>query len=234
VVVPLLLFELLVVLIHLPRIIGTAWDSGGEQVEAARAAFAESQLVPGITAVLQLIVLTIPILGILIMLGKVGAGIVRGGWSKSDGRPVLRAGFVAIALGLAVLLAMAWLPSQNYAPIKPGERGTLAQGAAAVRHLPSEGPLYSEHAVRTPADPTKDTSADSTAGADAPVSADPNAVTATTATIVDAADAQSSSGEPTTTAPSSTTTTEPATTTTAPPSTTTAPPTTAPPTTTVP
>jgi putative peptide zinc metalloprotease protein len=234
VVVPLLLFELLVVLIHLPRIIGTAWDSGGEQLEAARAAFADSQLVPGITAVLQLIVLTIPILGILIMLGKVGAGIVRGGWSKTDGRPVLRAGFVAIALGLAVLLAMAWLPSQNYAPIKPGERGTLAQGAAAVRHLPSEGPLYSEHAVRTAADPTTDTGADSTTG-DAPVSADPNAATATTATTaLDAADSQSSSGEPTTTAPPSTTTTEPATTTTTPPSTTTAPPTTAAPTTTVP
>src|SRR5581483_6821439 len=60
VVVPLLVFELLVVLIHLPRIIGTAWDSGGQLLDAAGAAFGDGQIVSGITAVLQLVVLAIP------------------------------------------------------------------------------------------------------------------------------------------------------------------------------
>src|SRR3954469_6764769 len=191
VVVPLLAFELLVVLIHLPRIVGTAWDSGGEQLDAARAAFAHSQLVPGITAVLQLVVLAIPILGILLMLGKVGAGVARWGWNGTEDRPVLRAGFIAIAVALGGLLAMAWIPSQNYAPIKPGERGTLAQGAGAVRHLPSEGPLYSAQQISH----TTDAPTDTPAPGDAAVPVDATAPTATTA--VDGA--QSTASQPTTT-----------------------------------
>jgi hypothetical protein len=37
------------------------------------------------------------------------------------------------------------VPSDNYRPIQPGEKGTLGEGARAVQYLPKgNAPLYSE------------------------------------------------------------------------------------------
>ena len=166
VVVPLLLAELLIVLLHLPRILGTGWDSGVKQYHAAGRAFAHGNPLSGITAALELIVLSIPIVGILLMLAKTAGQGGRWVFTRTDGRPVLRTLAVAVIAAAAIMLAMAWIPGRNYKPIRPSERGTLAEGVAAVRHLPSEGPLYSERrAVLT---------------GDKPVAQDPLAASTTT------------------------------------------------------
>jgi putative peptide zinc metalloprotease protein len=145
IVVPLLLFELFIVLMHLPRIIGTAWDSGHAQMDTATAAFGNGDVLQGVSAVLQLIVLVIPVAGIVLMLYKMATGLLRSGWRRTDGHPVQRTLFSgAVALAVALLM-FAWLPSDNYAPIRPGERGTVGESAAAVRRLPNgDAPLYSE------------------------------------------------------------------------------------------
>src|SRR3954469_12302597 len=145
IVVPLLLFELLMVLIHLPRILGTAWSSGMHEYRAAAAAFGAGHALDGVSAAVQLVVLAIPIVGILLMLAKAGGGSGRWLWTSTEGRPALRA-FAGIGtLAGAVLLAMAWVPSHNYKPIQPGERGTVGEAARAVRRLPSgSGPLDSQ------------------------------------------------------------------------------------------
>ena len=149
IVVPLLVFELLMVLIHLPRILGTAWTSGTHEYHAATVAFSSSHTLEGVSAGLQLVVLAIPILGILLMLAKAGSGSGKWMWTHTEGRPVLRtfAGVGAVA-GL-VLLAMAWIPSHNYKPIQPGERGTVSEATRAMRRLPSgSAPLYSDRMAR--------------------------------------------------------------------------------------
>jgi putative peptide zinc metalloprotease protein len=202
IVVPLLLFEMIVVLIHLPRIIGTAWDSGRDQISAAGTAFGDGQLLSGVGAVLQLIVLAIPVIGIVMMLVKLTTGAGRWGWQHTDGRPVRRTAFVLAAGGLAVLLAMAWLPGHNYTPIKPGERGTVGEGAVAVRRLPTgSGPLYSEQIAQQQGTETPTV---------APAAADPTASpsdAATTSTVPSSSSSSSSSssGATTTTAATSTT-----------------------------
>jgi putative peptide zinc metalloprotease protein len=213
VVVPLLLFEMIVVLIHLPRIIGTAWDSAGDQLSAAGSAFGGGQVVSGITAVLQLIVLAIPVVGIVLMIAKLFSGAGRWGWQHTDGRPVRRTAFLLVAGGLAILLTMAWLPRHNYTPIKPGERGTIAEGAVAVRRLPTgSGPLYSEQVAQQ-------REAQEPASAPTPT-ADPSASDAATTTTAPPASSSSAAVTTTTvgttTTASTTSTTDTTTTTTAP------------------
>jgi putative peptide zinc metalloprotease protein len=155
VVVPLLLFQLLMVMIHLPRILGTAWDSAAKQWHVAAKAFSGGHSLNGVVAGLELLLLALPVIGIVLMVERV---FQKGGqwtWAHTEGKPVLRMGALAAGAGLLALLAMAWVPSHNYDPIKKGERGTLAEGVAAVRELPTgHGPLVSER--RAQADPGDD------------------------------------------------------------------------------
>ncbi|MDQ1446124.1 MAG: putative peptide zinc metalloprotease protein [Acidimicrobiaceae bacterium] len=135
IVVPLLLFQLVMILVHLPRILGTSWDSGAKQWHTASASFGHGDLLSGITGVLQIVVLAVPVLGIVLMLVRV---FQKGGqwtWQHTEGKPVFRMAAVAAGGGLVALLAMAWLPKDSYTPIKPQERGTLAEGVVAVRDV---------------------------------------------------------------------------------------------------
>ncbi|MCA1845142.1 MAG: hypothetical protein LC792_18505, partial [Actinobacteria bacterium] len=137
VVIPLLFLELLMVLVHLPRIVGTAWDSGSKLAAGAVDHLTGGQWLAGVSALLQVVVLAVPVLGILLVLA--GAGRRGGGWvwRSTEGRPVLRAGAGVMAgAGVAALL-FAWIPPANYQPIRPGERGTLLEATAALRRLPS-------------------------------------------------------------------------------------------------
>jgi putative peptide zinc metalloprotease protein len=210
IVVPLLLFELFIVLMHLPRIIGTAWDSAHGQLDAATASFGDGDVLQGISAALQIIVLLIPVAGIVLMLSKIGTSAVRSGWTRTEGRPVLRTAFLSASAACIGLLLFAWLPGGNYAPIRPGERGTLGEGLAAVRHLPEgDAPLYSERQALIDEQPTPTT---------VPGAATDVGTTTTVATSSGSQGATTSTTEaPTTTAtsqPTTTTTTEPPTTTT--------------------
>ena len=72
IVVPLLLFEMLVVLIHLPRIIGTAWVPATNSGTRVFTPSPQGNVVGGITDLLQVVVLAIPIAGILLMILTVG------------------------------------------------------------------------------------------------------------------------------------------------------------------
>jgi putative peptide zinc metalloprotease protein len=146
IVVPLLLFELLVVLVHLPRILATGWASGSGLWDTAQGAFADGRALEGIAGVLQIIVLTLPIVGILLVLFKTATGLAGGVWRFTQGRPVVRTLAVAIGgIGVAAL-AMAWIPRTNYAPIRPGERGTITETARAVTQLPTRAPVLANEA----------------------------------------------------------------------------------------
>jgi putative peptide zinc metalloprotease protein len=137
VVIPLLLLELVVVLVHLPRIIGTAWDSVSKLATAAAEAVASGHWLAAITAVLQIGLLAIPVVGIVLVLTGAGRRGAAWLWTSTEGRPVLRAGgATAVGVGLAALL-FAWIPPDNYQPIRPDERGTLLEGTGALRRLPS-------------------------------------------------------------------------------------------------
>jgi putative peptide zinc metalloprotease protein len=191
VVVPLLMFQLLMVLIHLPRIVGTALASANKQLHSVQSAFGDGNIVGAVSGILQLIVLALPVIGILLMLATLARRIVQGGWQRTQGRPLARALFLAALAGFSSLLLMAWLPKANYRAIKPGERGTFGEGISAVQHLPSgDGPLESERravvANRLATDPNTNPTDKAKAGAHdststpTPTTAANDATTATT------------------------------------------------------
>jgi putative peptide zinc metalloprotease protein len=138
VVIPLLGFELLVVLIHLPRIIATAGDSAGALWDRASGAINHGNALGALSDGIQLVVLAIPIIGIVLMLWRFAKQIGVWGWRHTEGHPVRRSLATLVAAVAVGMLLLSWLPRHNYRPIQPHERGTVGEGIAAVRYLPQQ------------------------------------------------------------------------------------------------
>jgi putative peptide zinc metalloprotease protein len=237
IVVPLLALQLLIVLMHLPRILATAWDSGAQQLSAAGKAFGAGHTLAGVSAIVQVIVLALPLVGILLMLARLAQHTARWMWRSTDGKPVLRTLALGVAAVVVAALGASWLPRSDYTPIKRGERGTVADGVRAVRRLPSgHAPLIVAH--RAASGPRADDGGDdapatTTTSTPSPSTtlkrASTGAVPASTSTSVRSSSSPSTtpttastsatSSPPTTTSQSTTTTSTPSSTTTSPPTT---------------
>lgn len=145
VVVPLLVFQLFMLAAHLPRIVGTAWDSLGKQMDTMSKAFGSGDAVAGVAGVVQILALSLPVIGIVLIFVRLGHRTGRGVWRGTEGKPLLRTAALGAGTAGAVLLAMAWIPGENYEPIRKGERGTVPELAAAAERLPSgRAPLTSK------------------------------------------------------------------------------------------
>jgi len=129
VVIPALLLQLVILLIQLPRILGTAWDSFGHLLSQAGHA---ASPIAATTAVIEMVALALPILGILLMLVRLGQRSGQWVWTKTEGRPVQRTLAVVLLLGAAGLLLYLWIPKGNYTPINRREKGTITQGVLAI------------------------------------------------------------------------------------------------------
>jgi putative peptide zinc metalloprotease protein len=162
-VIPALLFQLLLILLHLPRIVATAWVSGHRLVHHTSVAIAHGSVVTTASDIVQLIILVLPLVGIVYSLGRIGLRTSRAAWRRTEGNPPLRLGFVVVAAVLSGLLAYSWLPAGNYKQIQRGERGTLGESIAEMRRLPSgKAPLVplqrAEQQGRTDPTPSSTTS----------------------------------------------------------------------------
>ncbi len=88
--------------------------------------------------ILAIAVVTLPIIAIAFVFGRIVYGIVRAIWRRTEGRPVRRTGAGAAVLAAAALLALAWWPDpERYQPIRPYEDGTIF--AVANLPLPTTG-----------------------------------------------------------------------------------------------
>ncbi len=103
----------------------------------------------------QIAVLAIPIAGIVMMVVQLLRKLAAWGWRRTRGRPVRRSLAVAGLLAGAAVLALSWIPSRNYRPIQPGERGTQGDGLHALFTIVGgPGPLYSYEAAQHRAEPS--------------------------------------------------------------------------------
>ncbi len=131
VVVPFLLFNLGLLLVHLPRLLGTGVESMRTQGGAARDAFSDGNWLMAGGSGLQMLILLLPFVGIVYTLVKVFARVGRRSWAWSADSYGKRAFVLLAGAAVAGLLAWAWLPGKQYEPIRPGERGTFSDYVAA-------------------------------------------------------------------------------------------------------
>ena len=135
IVVPLLFFQLLMLLLHLPRILATGADSLGHQVSTMTKGFGHGNIGKGLVALFQGLVLMLPLAGIVLTIGRLGGRTWRWGWTRNADAPAKRAAFVLIAGTALAGLIYVWLPNGDYKPINRRERGTLVDGVRAIEHV---------------------------------------------------------------------------------------------------
>jgi putative peptide zinc metalloprotease protein len=126
VVVPLLLVMLAMIVMILPRLAATAWDSLGVQWEVLGRNWAEGDFANVGIRVLSMISLALPVLMVSYLLGRVGRRMATKLWRATDGSTANR---VMAGVGVAAILAavaLAWWQQGQFTPIEADEEGTFA------------------------------------------------------------------------------------------------------------
>jgi len=139
-VIPLLLFQLGMILLHIPRILGTAWHSLGEQRKTVSAAMGKGDVLAAGVGIVQSLILVLPIVGMALSFGRLGKRMATKAWSSTENSAVARLALCAVTAAAVGGLAYTWMPNGDYKPIGPGERGTLSEGVAAVANVASGRP----------------------------------------------------------------------------------------------
>jgi putative peptide zinc metalloprotease protein len=136
VIVPLLLFTLLMMVLALPRVLGTASVSLARQSNALAVDWGGGDAVGVTVRVLAIVAVALPILGSLLVLARLVRTVTATAWRRTQGRPLRRAVAGVTALAILAGLAYAWWPDQNrYRPIQPFESGTVTQALDSASFL---------------------------------------------------------------------------------------------------
>lgn len=131
--VPLLLISTALLVIALPRVLGTAWTSAGAQYVSLTESVAGGDFASAAVRGLALVAIALPVLGIAYMLIRLARQVLQGIWRRTQGSITKRG--VAMVAMLAVLAAVAgaWWPTPGtYAPVQPYERGSLLDAAPTL------------------------------------------------------------------------------------------------------
>lgn len=131
--VPLLLFSLVLMVLSLPRLLGTAWDSAQKQYAMFNHSFGGGDIVDAAVRILAIAAVALPVVGIFYILFRLGRQIITGLWQKTRGKALQRGTALAVIASVVAGLAWAWWPgTETYRPVQPYERGTLADATTAV------------------------------------------------------------------------------------------------------
>ncbi len=135
-VVPLLMSMLVLMVVALPRIAGTAADSIGLQwaaLEANRDDAAEVAV-----SLLRILMLGLPVFGIIYILARLVRRTTRRVWLTTAGRPALRVTAGGVGLLMLTGIAYAWWPGAQYTPIGPQETWRLSLPPLSQLHVGGE------------------------------------------------------------------------------------------------
>jgi putative peptide zinc metalloprotease protein len=141
VVVPLMIVSLALMVLALPRLLGTAWASLQRQTGLLTQAFGDGDVLGVLARVLGVVAVVLPVLGIGYVVVRIVRQIALAGWRRTAGRPVRRAVAVLVAAALVAVLAWAWWPAADrYRPVRAWEGGTVLDAVpAASRSALGEG-----------------------------------------------------------------------------------------------
>ena len=134
-VVPVLLGVVVLLVLTLPRIVGTALAAADAQRRMMLGgATGDPTLLESAGHAVSMVVVALPVLAIGYMLTRVVRQVGAATWRRTDGRPVRRALAVLLALALAAGLALAWWPQEDrYRPVQAWEGGTLGDAVSLAR-----------------------------------------------------------------------------------------------------
>ena len=144
VVVPLMLLTALVTILTLPRILASAANSFRTQWTLLAGFWHHGDWTGVGAKVLALIAVIIPVLGVSYLVTRMVRQLVGSALRRTQGRPVRRAGVMALGAAMVAALVWVWWPHGNYRVIQPGERGVLQQAFApaalsrAIEHAPPQ------------------------------------------------------------------------------------------------
>ena len=165
VIVPLLLVTLVLMVVALPRVVGTAWTSVLKQEHALALDWAGGDLVGVAIRVLSIVAVSLPVLGSLFVLARLVKTVTNSLWTRTAGRPGRRALASILVVAVAAALTWAWWPDANrYRPVQSFEKGTLVEGLSPASFV-GGSPRLQDGQIRegqpsvwasTTAPPTKD------------------------------------------------------------------------------
>jgi putative peptide zinc metalloprotease protein len=131
-VVPLMAVSLVLMVLALPRLLATAWESLSRQGGLLAAAFGDGDVLGVLARLLGIVALAVPVLGIGYVLVRTVRQIARGVWRRTEGRPVRRSLALLVAAALVAGLAWAWWPAgDRYRPVRAWEGGTVLDAVPA-------------------------------------------------------------------------------------------------------
>ncbi len=203
--IPLLFFILFMMLRSVPRVLATAWDSFGQQVDSFQAAQGSGDILGMGAAGAQAILLLIPTFGLVYVVAKLLKQLLARIWTWSKPSAGRRVVGTFATTAIVALLALLWLPS---IPFGDGQRGPISVRAGYTPIGPDERGTVSDAGIRIPV--IRPASNRSNNRQDAPEVGTGTATASATGTV---ATTQTPTAAGTTTATAGTTTTVTATTT---------------------
>ncbi|WP_052500599.1 hypothetical protein [Arthrobacter sp. SPG23] len=148
--VPLLLFSLAMMVISLPRLLGTAWASVLKQQSQLTESLAAGDIAGAAVRALAIAAVALPVAGIFYVLLRLVRQLTTGLWQKTRGKAIQRGAAMAAVAAVTAGLAWAWWPgAETYRPVQPYERGTLADVTTAVFPTSSSSTLREGRAGKT-------------------------------------------------------------------------------------
>jgi putative peptide zinc metalloprotease protein len=144
--IPLLLFLLFMMIQGVPRVLATAWDALGQQMQGFTTAQAQGDVFGGVGSIAQAFLLLIPTIGVCYTLFSLGRRLTVGLWNWGRPNAIRRAVSGVCFVGAAGLLGFMWVPQVprpgaapeaaspasigplspvSWQPIGPQDRGTV-------------------------------------------------------------------------------------------------------------
>jgi putative peptide zinc metalloprotease protein len=139
-IVAFLLLTVLALVINLPRIVATGYDSAALHYDAVGPAFSHGRALSGSLDLIQTLFLILPGAGLAYTAVRVIRRTGTGAYHWSAGHSSRQVALGLTGAAAVALAAFSWWPNGEYRPLQPGERGTLTGLAQQLAALPSGRP----------------------------------------------------------------------------------------------
>jgi putative peptide zinc metalloprotease protein len=135
-----LAFTAFALVINLPRVIATGYDSAALHFNAIGPDLNRGQVPKGALDAIQTLFLILPGAGLAYTAARIGRRAGGGALSWSSGRPQRQTALALTGAAAVVIAALSWWPNGQYRPVQPSERGTLTGLVHEISALPTARP----------------------------------------------------------------------------------------------